>query len=110
MWPPMMTTFDNNNAINTAHTLNAAAIVSYNQSSDDYTIISYDESTNDSTIIKTALDDDAVNDTIIDVMDVWGLAHNAMVPYHFPILFLRCNNCTITSFLHFNPYGAIIAP
>jgi hypothetical protein len=70
MWPPMMTTFDINNAINTARTLNAAAIVSYNQSSDDYTIISYDESTNDSTIIKAALDNDAVNDTEIDVMDV----------------------------------------
>jgi hypothetical protein len=61
----LMTTFDNNNAIDTSCTLNSAAIVSYNQSSDDYTIVSYDESTDDSTIIKAVLNDDAVNDTEI---------------------------------------------
>ena len=27
-----------------------------------------------------------------------------------PIIFLWCNYCTVTGFLHVNPYGAIIAP
>jgi hypothetical protein len=39
-----------------------------------------------------------------------AVMESCSIAYHIPILFLRCNNCTITSFLHLNPYSAIIAP